>query len=68
MNSREKYIAVGAATGDILFTGHDEAALMRQINAKFPSPGKGIKARSTRSLLPEPIWIYPINIKTGKRV
>lgn len=68
MQNHGKYVAVGAATGDILFTGRDEAALMRQINAKYPSPGRGIKVRSTRTLLPEPIWLYPIDSETGKRL
>ncbi|CAK1254285.1 unnamed protein product [Fructobacillus cardui] len=32
MQARMQYVAVRAATGDVLFSGKDETSLIRQIN------------------------------------
>lgn len=65
MEAKVQYIAEGAATGDVLFTGKDETALIRQINAAFPLPARGF---AKGQLLPEPIWLYAIDSETGKRI
>lgn len=65
MKNNIEYIAVGGATGDVYFRGRDDTSLIRQINERFPSPIRGLPSHP---LLPEPIWLYAIDLETGQRI